>query len=437
MTRTRQISSAAAAAISLVAAFAVPADATYPGENGRLAVAFQNDEGRALYTLQPDGSGRVRLTAANRGIFDPSWSADGTKIVFQDRGDLYVAASDGGDEVRVTSDGKSLHPVLSPDGKRIAFVHDEYPSFVVQTMNLDGSDRRTIGAGSPFDAPSFSPDGRLIAFSREGRASQPDENGYTAQTFRIVVADLATGAEQAVTPEPVRAHGPSFSPDSRRIVYSGNNQIHVMDAGGGGDVTLPAPATFWESAPVFSPDGEQIAYGSGARIGIVDADGSNPRSVELGGYGVPEVDWQPLDPPPFTPPAPPEPPAPVPSPEPCSQARSGTAGANRLTGTGGGDLIRGLAGDDRLSGAGGADCLFGGAGDDLLSGGPGNDRLDGFRGDDVLKGGTGRDRFSAGTGRDRVNARDGVRETVDCGPSRDTAVVDALDVVRRCERVLR
>jgi RTX calcium-binding nonapeptide repeat (4 copies) len=88
-----------------------------------------------------------------------------------------------------------------------------------------------------------------------------------------------------------------------------------------------------------------------------------------------------------------------------------------VLGTPGGDTIRGTRGADRLFGRGGDDRVFGLAGDDLLSGGPDADRLWG------------------GPGRDRLFARDGVSDIVVCGPGRDVAIVDRLDLVWTCETV--
>ena len=121
----------------------------------------------------------------------------------------------------------------------------------------------------------------------------------------------------------------------------------------------------------------------------------------------------------------------------CANVRDGTGGNDTLDGTGAGDRLRGLDGNDRLGGLGGDDCLDGGLGNDRLRGAAGNDRLTGLYGRDDLDGEAGRDRYSAGAGNDKVSARDGVREIVDCGPGRDTAQVDRIDRVRRCERVRR
>ena len=131
---------------------------------------------------------------------------------------------------------------------------------------------------------------------------------------------------------------------------------------------------------------------------------------------------------------------------PTAPKTTGNAGANVLTGTSGNNVLRGLGGNDRLYGRGGNDTLYGGTGNDRLDGGLGLDRLLGGTGNDTLLGGAGNDRLDGGTGLDRLlggtgndtlNARDGRREIVDCGPGRDTAIVDRRDAVRGCELVRR
>ena len=79
--------------------------------------------------------------------------------------------------------------------------------------------------------------------------------------------------------------------------------------------------------------------------------------------------------------------------------------------------------------------LPGGPGSDTLSGGRGGDTLSGGPGNDVISGGPGKDVISGGPGNDAIHARDGHRDVVDCGPGRDVAFVDPVDVVRGCERV--
>jgi hypothetical protein len=120
----------------------------------------------------------------------------------------------------------------------------------------------------------------------------------------------------------------------------------------------------------------------------------------------------------------------------CGGPQAGSGGIDGLTGGPRADALAGGAARDSLDGGRGADCLSGGAGPDALSGGPGDDRLLAGSGDDQLLPGAGADRIRAGRGDDLVFARDGVAETVRCGPGRDLASADEDDVMRGCERVV-
>ena len=59
----------------------LPSAATFPGANGR--IAFGDFAGRQIFSIQPDGRGRMRLThTARRVNSQPAWSADGSQIVY-------------------------------------------------------------------------------------------------------------------------------------------------------------------------------------------------------------------------------------------------------------------------------------------------------------------------------------------------------------------
>jgi hypothetical protein len=155
---------------------------------------------------------------------------------------------------------------------------------------------------------------------------------------------------------------------------------------------------------------------------------------------------------------------------PSAGVPTATNGKDTLTGTAGADVICGLLGNDTINGLGGNDTLFGDAcnakskslfaaasgGNDKLNGGDGNDKLYGAGGNDTLNGGKGNDKlyggtgndklsggpgvnsYSGGTGNDTINARNGKKETVDCGSGRkDVAIVDKADKTKGCEKVKR
>lgn len=89
----------------------------------------QNSDDWALYTVNADGSGLRRLTGGAGEHTDPSWSPDGTHVVFSstagglDLPQIFVISAAGGRPVRVTHADGSYDgaPSWSPDGKWIAF----------------------------------------------------------------------------------------------------------------------------------------------------------------------------------------------------------------------------------------------------------------------------------------------------------------------------
>jgi Ca2+-binding RTX toxin-like protein len=124
----------------------------------------------------------------------------------------------------------------------------------------------------------------------------------------------------------------------------------------------------------------------------------------------------------------------------------GTAGNDVFTGSPGPDGFSGGFGNDEIHGGGGDDHLYGGGGDDRIFGDAGNDKLEGANGADTIDGGSGTDQLYGDIGScsiscsfdaDTLLARDGERDTVDCGGGADSAQVDAVDVVAFCASVDR
>jgi Tol biopolymer transport system component len=130
-----------------------------------------------------------------------------------------------------------------------------------------------------------------IAFGKMVKAAK----GYNSEIF--TVRTDGTGLKQ-LTDDTGWEEAPSWSPDGRRIAYSvytnvdsGRSDVWVMNADGSGQKNLTKGA-LGGGRPVWSPDGKQIAFGNKGAIHLMNADGSGvkPLGGEVSGLDLPS-DW--------------------------------------------------------------------------------------------------------------------------------------------------
>ncbi len=109
-----------------------PADASFPGQNGKIAFASDrvttgNPEGDyEIFTMDSDGTDVKQLTANTAIDLSPAWSADGKQIAFASDRDgnveVYTMNADGTNQVNRSNNGaRDFKPAWSPDGKKLAF----------------------------------------------------------------------------------------------------------------------------------------------------------------------------------------------------------------------------------------------------------------------------------------------------------------------------
>ncbi|MBN1527793.1 MAG: PD40 domain-containing protein [Thermoleophilaceae bacterium] len=160
------------------------------------------------------------------------------------------------------------------------------------TMNASGGDRLPLVSGTGvFATPTWSPDGRRVAFA---------SNRDTA-TFEIYVTGAQGGAVTRLTTNSVQDGNPTWSPDGRRIAFEseradGRPQIWVMDADGGGPVRVTTSVAE-DRAPAWSPDGTRIAFARGpdgnADIWSVPASGGVGTPLTIDPADETNPDWAP------------------------------------------------------------------------------------------------------------------------------------------------
>ena len=156
-----------------------------PGING--APSFSPDGRQLVVTLGGlDGnldiyvlditSRQTRQLTTHRAIdTEGTWSPDGRYIYFtSDRAggpQVYRIEAKGGSPERVTFEGSyNARPRLSPDGKRLAVVHNDRGNFRIGIMDLEKKNLLVVSKGRQDESPSFAPNSdSLIYATRQGR----------------------------------------------------------------------------------------------------------------------------------------------------------------------------------------------------------------------------------------------------------------------------
>src|SRR5919205_985491 len=93
-------------ALALAAAAALPAAGAENAPTGRIAFSLGSSAHEDIYSVKADGSGLVRLTDDPAADFDPSWSPDGRRIAYRHEdarsGQIYVMNRDGSRQRNLT-----------------------------------------------------------------------------------------------------------------------------------------------------------------------------------------------------------------------------------------------------------------------------------------------------------------------------------------------
>ena len=139
-----------------------PAEAAFPGQNGKIAFTSSRDGNFEIYTMNPNGQGVDNLTKNAGGDADPNWSPDGNKIAFVssregNNTEIYTMNANGQGVDNLTKNpGLDESPAWSPDGNKIAFYSERSGDSLIYTINPNSQGLDPLTTKNDYD-PDWQP----------------------------------------------------------------------------------------------------------------------------------------------------------------------------------------------------------------------------------------------------------------------------------------
>jgi dipeptidyl aminopeptidase/acylaminoacyl peptidase len=276
-----------------------------------------------LYVVPADGGKPLALTS-NRGFVGGptwnsagafgAWSPDSRQIVYSLDGDLFTSSVPDGRLTRLTETAENEDGArFSPDGQRLAFVRKGD----IAVMSSQGGAARQLTAEARAGSPTWSPDGRWLAFSRRDPSERMTASPAYSGPLLIFVGGRAAQRDAAIVSSAggeIRLLEPSadnetivdWSPDSTRLIVE-RTSIDVKERTlfvcaiervacraiykQRDEKYLPSN----DQMAAFSPDGRSILFTSDAdgwnHLYATPADGGTPRQLTEGRFEVSFAGW--------------------------------------------------------------------------------------------------------------------------------------------------
>lgn len=290
-------------AVLALSAVASCGDPTGPASDGDAIVFLSTREGvmrgaealENVFRMNPDGSGVENLTRTPGSYNYLAVTQDRRTVIFEGTlsfdawtgsdcpTQVWRIGVDGSGLRKVTTDGCSTMPRLSPDGARVAYLRGSE----IRVINIDGTGARTVSQ----DLPPVQPNAcgevprttlRTIGWVSSTRILFERHVCLEGSTYYTV-----DNAGNGLTVEDYPGHSAYVSPDGSRLAYGIAGNVVVANADGTNPRTIATgaelPTRLNTGSTIWSPDGRQIFYYSESFTGlyVVGHDGTGARRLVL------------------------------------------------------------------------------------------------------------------------------------------------------------
>lgn len=267
----QQLSDLALASDGATIAFVQGGDDEFPDGPVPNTAASATPPGQRLFVMASAGGPATLIGEGHSPVF----ASDGERLAYARKGEIWLWSKAVGAQRIATVAGTVSRLEWSPDGTHLLFVDDRDDHSFIALLQVAGTRLRYLDPGLGLAVePSFSPDGRQIAYIRfVDPPAEAEADGRAYWSIRIV--DIATGTARPAWTAPAGAGGVYAGTRGRNLVWSTDGRIvfpwersgwlhaYALDPASGRPRDL-TPGAFEVESFLLSRDGKALVYAANA-----------------------------------------------------------------------------------------------------------------------------------------------------------------------------